>query len=161
MKRRRVNKKKLITVSVVAVVAVIVGISACAPKANTTTVGNPTPNVQKADISPTPDQFGVVKADQWKDAYPYEYETYLENAVNTPPAADYLDPEFVHAEGGTKEDTTSALPEGFEGDALKQAVERPKVSMYVGEHVRCHSQLPSIDGASLCDTRRTCMCATG
>ena len=110
------KKKTFIVVAVVAVVAVVVGLAACAPRANTSTVGNPTPTVQKADVSPTPDKFGVVKAIQWADAYPQIFASYLENASNTPPASDYLNTadDAWCAEGATKEDTTSALPEGFE-----------------------------------------------
>ena len=110
------NKKLLITICALAVVAVVAGIAACAPKANTNAYGNPMVNVQQADISPTPDKFGVVKADQWKDAYPYEYMSYLSNASNTPPAADYLNTsdDAWCAEGATKEDTTSTLPEDWE-----------------------------------------------
>ena len=110
------NKKLLITICALAVVAVVAGIAACAPKANTNAYGNPMVNVQQADISPTPDKFGVVKADQWKDAYPYEYMSYLSNASNTPPAADYLNTsdDAWRAEGATKEDTTSTLPEDWE-----------------------------------------------
>ncbi len=109
------SKKTLITICVVAVVAVIAGLAACAPRANTSTVGNPTPNVKQADVSPTPDKFGVVKATQWAEAYPYEYESYLANATNTPPAGDYLGGEYC-AEGYSSktEDVTSTLPEGFE-----------------------------------------------
>ena len=40
------SKKLLITVCVVVVVAVVAGLVACAPKANSTKVGNPAPNVQ-------------------------------------------------------------------------------------------------------------------
>ena len=108
------GKKAFITVCVVAIVAVIVGVSACAPKANTTQVGNPTPNVAQSDATPAPDKYGVVKATQWAEAYPYEYESYLANASNTPPAEDYLDNPYV-AEGyaSKTEDVTSALPEGY------------------------------------------------
>jgi len=106
MSRMLKNRKLLIVLCVIAVISVVAGLAACAPKANKNTYGNPTVNVQKADISPTPDKYGVVKGEQWKDAYPYEYNSYLANATNTPPAEDYL------AEG--VEDTTSALPEGFE-----------------------------------------------
>ena len=69
------SKKLFITVAIVAVVGIIVGLAACAPKANTTTVGNPTPNVQQSNATPTPDKFGVVKASQWAEEYPYEYES--------------------------------------------------------------------------------------
>ena len=109
------GNKLRITACVFVVVAVIVGIAACAPKANTKGYGNPTPNVAQADVTPTPDKFGVVKADQWAEAYPYEYESYLANASNTPPAADYQKGEYVAEGYGSKtDDVTSALPEGYE-----------------------------------------------
>ena len=109
------NKKLLITVCVVVVVAVVAGLAACAPKANSTKVGNPTPNVQQANVATTPDKYGVVSADQWADAYPYEYQSYLANASNTPPAADYLENAYI-AQGyaSQTEDVTSALPDDFE-----------------------------------------------
>ena len=108
------SKKLRITVCSLVVVAVIVGIAACAPKANTTVVGNPTPNVKEASVTPTPDKFGVVKATQWAEAYPHEYESYLANASNTPPSADYNGGSYC-AEGyaSKTEDVTSSLPEGY------------------------------------------------
>lgn len=115
------SKKLAITMSTLAVVAIVAGTAACAPRATTNPVGNPTPNVQESSETPTPDQFNVVKADQWANAYPYEYESYLANATNTPPAEDYLEGSYC-AEGYTSsEDTTSALPDGYEyTDANKQ-----------------------------------------
>ena len=108
------NKKLAIAIGTVAVVAVVVGVAACSPRANVKTIGNPTPNVVQADVTPTPDRFGVVKAAQWAEAYPHEYESYLANATNTPPAGDYLNGEYC-AQGYTStEDVTSALPEGFQ-----------------------------------------------
>ncbi len=113
------SKKVPITIAVVAVVA-LAGVVACAPHANSTVVGNPTPNVQKSDANPTPDKFGVVTADQWADEYPYEYASYLENASNTPPAADYPNCDYT-ALGATAEDTTTPLPEGFDVAAATEA----------------------------------------
>ena len=109
------NRKKtlLFAISLCTVVA-IGGIAACAPKANTTTVGNPTPTVTKASVTPEPDKYGIVKAEQWAEVYPYEYESYLANASNTPPAEDYLAEDGIYALGATKDDTTSTLPEDFE-----------------------------------------------
>ena len=108
------NKKLAIAIGTVAVVAVVVGVAACSPRANVKTIGNPTPNVVQADVTPTPDRFGVVKAAQWAEAYPHEYESYLANATNTPPAGDYLNGEYC-AQGYTStEDVTSTLPEGFQ-----------------------------------------------
>ena len=34
--------------------------------------------------TPEPDEFGVVTAEQWKDIYPNEYATYMENEANSP-----------------------------------------------------------------------------
>ena len=115
------SKKLAVTMGTLAVVAIVAGTAACAPKATTNPVGNPTPNVQQSSETPTPDQFGIVKADQWANAYPYEYDSYLANATNTPPAEDYLEGSYC-AEGYTSsEDTTSALPDGYEyTDANKQ-----------------------------------------
>ncbi|MCR5583033.1 MAG: ammonia-forming cytochrome c nitrite reductase subunit c552 [Eggerthellaceae bacterium] len=115
------SKKLAVTMGTLAVVAVVAGTAACAPRATTNPVGNPTPNVQQSSETPTPDQFGIVKADQWANAYPYEYDSYLANATNTPPAEDYLEGSYC-AEGYTSsEDTTSALPDGYEyTDANKQ-----------------------------------------
>jgi nitrite reductase (cytochrome c-552) len=113
------SKKVPITIAVVAVVA-LAGVVACAPHANSTVVGNPTPNVQKSDANPTPDKFGVVTAAQWAEEYPYEYASYLENASNTPPAADYPSCDYT-ALGATAEDTTTPLPEGFDVAAATEA----------------------------------------
>lgn len=108
------RKKTLLFALSLGTVLVVGGVAACAPHANTTSVGNPTPTVTKASITPEVDKFGIVKAEQWADAYPYEYQSYLANATNTPPAEDYLADDGVYALGATKEDTTSALPEDFE-----------------------------------------------
>ena len=109
------SKKTAIALCSFAIVAIVVGVAACAPKAATNTVGNPTPNVKQADITPTPDKFGVVKAEQWKDAYPHEYTSYLANSTNTPPKSDYIDGSY-RAKGyaSETEDVTSALPEGYQ-----------------------------------------------
>lgn len=108
------SKKILLSLCVVVTVVVIAGVVACAPKANTTKVGNPTPNVAQSAETPTPDQFGVVVSKQWAEAYPHEYQSYLANASNTPPASDYQNGKYC-AEGYSSktEDVTSALPEGY------------------------------------------------
>lgn len=101
MQRKLNSKRLLLVICAVAVAAFIVGIVGCAPKANP---GNPTPQATKAEVTPEPDKFGVVEADQWKDIYPHQYASYLENADNTPPWDEYKD----------SEDTTSKLPEGYQ-----------------------------------------------
>ena len=105
------KNKKIVIVGVVTVLVIVLGLVACAPK-SANTYGNPTINVQPSSAHPTPDKFGVVKATQWAEEYPYEYQSYLMNASNTPPAADYQGGKYC-AEGATPEDTTSALPEGW------------------------------------------------
>lgn len=107
------RKKTLLFALSLGTILAVGGVAACAPHANTTSVGNPTPTVTKASIVPETDKFGIVKAEQWAEAYPYEYQSYLANASNTPPAEDYLAEDGVYALGATKEDTTSALPEDF------------------------------------------------
>ena len=109
------NKKAWITIAIVAVVGIVVGLAACAPKAANKTIGNPTPNVQQSSATPTPDKFGVVKAGQWAEEYPYEYQSYLANSTNTPPKGDYIGGTYC-AEGypSKTEDVTSTLPDGYE-----------------------------------------------
>ena len=106
------NKKALIAVFAIAIVAVV-AIVACAPKVSSG-YGNPIPNVEQSGATPTPDKYDVVSAEQWAEEYPYEYNSYLDNAGNTPPAADYLENTYV-AKGyaSETEDVTSAVPEGW------------------------------------------------
>ncbi|MDY2626135.1 MAG: ammonia-forming cytochrome c nitrite reductase subunit c552 [Coriobacteriales bacterium] len=83
-KRHAKRRKLLIVSTVVVVVALTAGIATgCAGKKNTT-VGNLKPNVEKSTVTPAVDRFGIVKADQWKDIYPYEYQSYLKNDANMP-----------------------------------------------------------------------------
>ena len=107
------SRKALIVISTIAIVAVV-AVAACAPKANTSGYGNPVPNVTQASVTPTPDKYDVVKATQWAEAYPYEYQSYLDNSSNTPPAADYKGQTY-RALGypSATEDVTSTLPEGW------------------------------------------------
>lgn len=67
MQRKLNSKRLLFVICAVAVAAFVVGIVGCAPKANP---GNPTPQATKAEVTPEPDMFGVVEADQWKDIHP-------------------------------------------------------------------------------------------
>ena len=53
--QRKLNSRRLLFVICAVAVAV------CAPKANP---GNPTPQAAKAEVTPEPDKFGVVEADQ-------------------------------------------------------------------------------------------------
>lgn len=69
------------------VFGMVAGLVACAPQAATNGTAD-----QKADESktaekvetPEADKYGVVLAESWKDAYPDQYATYLENESNSP-----------------------------------------------------------------------------
>ncbi|MBQ6586180.1 MAG: ammonia-forming cytochrome c nitrite reductase subunit c552 [Coriobacteriales bacterium] len=78
-------KKLLALVAVLGAVAVIAAVG-CAGKPNP---GYPTPRAERAAVTPAPDKFGVVKAEQWKDIYPLQYESYMMNGLNKPPAWEY------------------------------------------------------------------------
>ncbi len=79
------------------------GLGACAAKPNP---GNPVPTAEKPAETPATDKFGIVDADSWKDIYPHQYASYLQNAEKTPPWSEY--------ESAAAEDTTSAKPDGFQ-----------------------------------------------
>ncbi|MBE6464848.1 MAG: ammonia-forming cytochrome c nitrite reductase subunit c552 [Eggerthellaceae bacterium] len=115
------KKKAMILVGVLAVVAVV-AIAACAPKAALSGYGNPTPTVAQATVTPEVDKYGLVKATQWAEAYPYEYQSYLENSSNTPPSSDYLGNTYIAQGYASKtEDVTSTLPEGWKYVDAKKA----------------------------------------
>jgi nitrite reductase (cytochrome c-552) len=91
------GKKLLVWVVAVAVIAAIAALAACAPKQRTTEQkpeSMQAANVaeQRAELSktapssvPAADEFGVIRAEAWKDIYPNEYNSYLKNAENVPP----------------------------------------------------------------------------
>ncbi len=102
-KSRRLISRKLVAGFVaIAVVGLVAGAVGCAGKPNP---GYPTPTAEAPAVMPQPDQFGIVKAEQWKDIYPNQYNSYLKNADNAPIYEEYT------AEG--VDDTTSALYEGY------------------------------------------------
>ncbi|WP_080799689.1 ammonia-forming cytochrome c nitrite reductase subunit c552 [Arabiibacter massiliensis] len=79
------NKLALWTASLCAF-GMVVGLAACAPQNNANDATD-----QKAEEKPavqveTPeaDSFGVVVADSWKDIYPDQYKSYMENEANKP-----------------------------------------------------------------------------
>ncbi len=75
------RKAALWTASVCAV-ALVMGLMACSPQQSGTD--------EKQEPAPAPvetpeaDEFGVVTAEAWKDAYPNQYATYQENEANSP-----------------------------------------------------------------------------
>ena len=56
---------------------------ACAPQQSGTEKPKDEPQQQQVE-TPAADEYGVVTADSWKDAYPNQYATYKENEANSP-----------------------------------------------------------------------------
>lgn len=82
------NKKRLVWVSVVAVMVLAFALFACAPKQNP---GNPVPKAEAPSEVPAADEHGVIVSSSWKDIYPNEYRTYLDNDKNFPPKEEYAE----------------------------------------------------------------------
>ena len=69
----------------VASFVLVVGLVACAPSATTGKIeAAPSPNAAAKHATPEADEFGVVSAESWKDIYPNEYASYMDNASNSP-----------------------------------------------------------------------------
>ncbi|NHM14517.1 ammonia-forming cytochrome c nitrite reductase subunit c552 [Xiamenia xianingshaonis] len=90
--KRSTGRKKVIAATACSLV-LVAGLAACA--APTEKAPEPAPATQEATEekpettpavveTPEPDEFGVVTAAMWKDAYPNEYATYMENEENSP-----------------------------------------------------------------------------
>ncbi len=73
------KKRKKVGLAAVCVcsLALIAGLAACAPQANST-------GSFESENMPQEDEYGVVVAEQWAGLYPNQYATYLENAENSP-----------------------------------------------------------------------------
>ncbi len=87
------SKKATIITSAACTVCLVAALAACAPQTNSepaadTGSSNTATTAEKPVAEPveTPeaDEFGVVVADAWKDAYPHQYETYKQNEENSP-----------------------------------------------------------------------------
>lgn len=79
------QKRKLaLWLSVICTMALIAAMVACAPSTDEPAVDEGTNQEPVSYEQPDPDEFGVVHAEQWKDIYPHEYETYMENLANAP-----------------------------------------------------------------------------
>ena len=92
MAKTKRNKLAVWTASVCAF-GMVMGLVACAPQATTDDKTD-----QKADENktvqvetPEADKFGVVVAESWKDAYPDQYASYLENESNSPDSGKFLE----------------------------------------------------------------------
>ena len=89
MKRVTTRKKAIVWIVVVSCAILVLSLTACAPKKNS---GIPTPSAEPVSVTPETDQFGTVKAESWKDIYPHQYETYMQNLDNNEEGkANYLE----------------------------------------------------------------------
>ncbi|WP_139650780.1 ammonia-forming cytochrome c nitrite reductase subunit c552 [Raoultibacter phocaeensis] len=93
----RKRNKLALWLSTMCAIALFTGLVACAPQADNTAdqnKGTDEPKEEPKQVeTPTPDEFGVVTAEMWKDIYPSEYATYEDNASNSPDSGkhDYLE----------------------------------------------------------------------
>ncbi len=99
--RKLLSRVLLTLICALTVAALVLCAIGCAPKSNP---GVPTPSAEKASVTPEVDEYGIVTAEAWKDIYPNQYASYMQNADNTPPYEEYV----------ASEDTTSQLPDGYE-----------------------------------------------
>ncbi|MDO4182998.1 MAG: ammonia-forming cytochrome c nitrite reductase subunit c552 [Coriobacteriia bacterium] len=83
MSTKMSRKRKLIAAGalVTAVVVAAGCMYACAPKANP---GLPKITVESPESVPEADSFGIITAESWKDIYPNQYNSYLQNVKNVP-----------------------------------------------------------------------------
>lgn len=85
MRKPFLRKRKYLTLAVVCIVVLIAGLVACTPGAGTGTSSSGSGTTTPVSVEqPTPDSFGVVHADQWKEAYPNQVATYEANSSNSP-----------------------------------------------------------------------------
>lgn len=85
MTKVKKNKLALWTASLCAF-GMVVGLVACAPQADSnkaTDQKDESKTTQQVE-TPAADEYGVVLAESWKDIYPDQYKTYLENESNSP-----------------------------------------------------------------------------
>ncbi|MCI2241547.1 ammonia-forming cytochrome c nitrite reductase subunit c552 [Adlercreutzia faecimuris] len=80
------SKKLRLTLAALCATVMVVGLAACAPRANN-------PAAPEADLTPAEDRFGVIKAEEWAGLYPHQYETWRANEANSPESGkdDYLE----------------------------------------------------------------------
>lgn len=85
MVKTKRNKLAVWTASVCAF-GMVMGLVACAPQSTedaTEQKADENKTVQQVE-TPEPDKYGVVTAESWKDAYPDQYASYMENKSNAP-----------------------------------------------------------------------------
>ncbi len=71
------NKKLQLAVASVCAIALVVGLTACAPRENT-------PSSKDSEVMPTVDEYGIVTAEGWSGLYPLQYSSLMENDSNSP-----------------------------------------------------------------------------
>lgn len=85
MVKTKRNKLAVWTASVCAF-GMVMGLVACAPQSTedaTEQKADENKTVQQVE-TPEPDKYGVVTAESWKDTYPDQYASYMENKSNAP-----------------------------------------------------------------------------
>ncbi len=81
----RKRNKIALWLSTLCTIALLAGLVACAPQADKADQGPADQKEEPKQVeTPTPDKFGVVTAEMWKDIYPDEYATYEANGKNSP-----------------------------------------------------------------------------
>lgn len=84
-------RKRCIWICATGAFVVVTGLAACAPQMGTSETSQPAASMPQA--APAADEFGVVKAESWKNIYPNEFHSYEANAQNSPDSGkhDYLE----------------------------------------------------------------------
>lgn len=81
MKKNKVS----LWIGSICIVVLVLGLVACAPRANDPVAEQKAHNETKfTGEQPEPGKYGVVTAEQWKDIYPHEYASYEKNLENAP-----------------------------------------------------------------------------
>ena len=73
----RKNKKLQLVAATVCAIAVIAGMTACAPRENS-------PTSKDAELAPSVDEYGIVTGEEWSGLYPLQYASMMENESNSP-----------------------------------------------------------------------------
>ncbi|MDR2715149.1 MAG: ammonia-forming cytochrome c nitrite reductase subunit c552 [Coriobacteriaceae bacterium] len=86
MEKALQKKKVYLFFSVVLVMVLVAALAACTPAAPEAEEekGAETEQAVQPVVTPDPDEYGVVTAESWKDAYPNEFASYQDNRQNSP-----------------------------------------------------------------------------
>lgn len=75
MKLLHANKKTRLVISCIGVCALVMGLTACAPRPQTQATQKESQQTAQVQL-PAPNENGIITADSWKDIYPNEYASY-------------------------------------------------------------------------------------